>query len=34
MSERLALLGGELGIEAQPGQGVCLTIKLPRAGLR
>jgi signal transduction histidine kinase len=30
MRERLSLMGGELHIETNPGQGACLYIKLPR----
>ncbi len=32
MRERLSLMGGELQVDANPGQGVCVHIKLPRGG--
>ncbi|NJN97532.1 MAG: hypothetical protein HC875_27350 [Anaerolineales bacterium] len=30
MRERLEALGGSLAVESQPGQGACLTARLPR----
>lgn len=32
MRERLSLMGGELQVDTNPGQGACLYIKLPRRG--